>query len=574
MDAEPAAAESLAQKIRQVAARAHSEEDLRVGVEQALGATLRALGLTPAPEYEKTMLRGAADAVYGHVVIEYKRPGRLAEKDFSPKLVAQVVKYLADMARGAGTPDRQAEALAKMVGVGLDGEQLLFMHYSATRRKGQPALPALPGSPASFLPLEGFPGGFQVVGPVPVERPSVELLLLYLRSLARKPLTPEALAADFGPQGPIAPRLVNLFYAALQAHRDHPRVATLFDEWDRIFGIVYGEELDRAEQDAAKLAALYHIVPAGSSGQTPRLKPLFFAVHTYYALLMKLLAVELASLQSGALVGSLVASLPALSDRQLHQELSNLENGGTFALLGINNFLERDFFGWYLDAWQVEGPAEGSALADGLRAMARALSEFEPATSTLEPEYTRDLLKKLYQYLVPRELRHDLGEYYTPDWLAERLLNQVGYQGEPGQRLIDPGCGSGTFPVLALRRLRQYAAEHFIPPADLLDAALHDIVGFDLNPLSVIAARTNYLLALGDLLRYRRGPVDLPVYMCDSILTPSERADIFGKSYHLHTVAGLAAVEAQVDQAAAELWGLTGEELAEIQRSLEELKGS
>jgi hypothetical protein len=168
--------------------------------------------------------------------------------------------------------------------------------------------------------------------------------------------------------------------------------------------------------------------------------------------------------------------------------------------------------------------------------MAQALAEFEPATSTLEPEHTRDLLKKLYQYLVPRELRHDLGEYYTPDWLAERLLNQVGYHGDPDKRLVDPACGSGTFPILALRRLRQHAADHLIPPDQVLDAALHNIVGFDLNPLSVIAARTNYLLALGDLLRYRRGPVDLPVYMCDSILTPTERADMFGKSYRLHTV--------------------------------------
>ena len=72
----------------------------------------------------------------------------------------------------------------------------------------------------------------------------------------------------------------------------------------------------------------------------------------------------------------------------------------------------------------------------------------------------------------------------------------------------------------------------------MLEAALHNIVGFDLNPLSVIAARTNYLLALGDLLRYRRGPVDLPVYMCDSILTPTGQADVFGTSYRLHTVVG------------------------------------
>jgi hypothetical protein len=523
-------AENLAQAILQVAQRARSEEDLRMGVEQALSATRQALGLTARPEYEKTTFSGSADAVYGHVTIEYKRPGRLTEKDFPAKLAKQIARYLTDQARRAGGRAKQVEALEKMIGVGLDGKQILFLRYSATGRERESPLPPLPGTQMSFLDVDEYAGGFQMVGPVSVGRESVELLLFYLRSLSRKPLTPEALAADFGPQGDIAPNLVNVFYTALQAHRDHPRVATFFAEWDRIFGIVYGEELGKAEKDAPELAALYRTV--GDRKGTPLLKPLFFAVHTYYALLMKFLAVELASLQGGALVSSFAAALPAMTEKQLRRELTNLENGGTFALLGINNFLEGDFFGWYLDAW------DQVSLADGIRALARTLADFEPATSTLEPEHTRDLLKKLYQYLVPRKLRHDLGEYYTPDWLAERLLNQVGYKGEPDKRLIDPGCGSGTFPILALRRLRQYAADHLIPPAEVLDAALRNIVGFDLNPLSVIAARTNYLLALGDLLRYRRGPVDLPVYMCDSILTPTERADMFGKSYRLRTVVG------------------------------------
>jgi hypothetical protein len=423
------AAENLAQAIRRVAQKAHSEEDLRIGVEQALSATFQALGLTATPQYEKTTLRGSADAVYGHAVIEYKRPGRLSEKGYPAKLGGQIGRYLTDLAGPAGAHAKQAEALEKMIGIGLDGEHILFLRYSASGRKRESPLPPLPGTQLSFLDLDQPAGGFQMVGPVPVGRESVELLLLYLRSLSRKPLTPEALAADFGPQGEVAPHLVNAFYTALQAHRDHPRLATFFAEWDRIFGIVYGEELGQARKDAPELAALYRAVPKAE------LKPLFFAVHTYYALLMKLLAVELASLQGGALVGSLVAMLPAMADKELQRELTTLENGGTFALLGINNFLEGDFFGWYLDVWNRE-------LADGIRALARTLAEFEPATSSLEPEYTRDLLKKLYQYLVPRQLRHDLGEYYTPDWLAERLLNQVGYQGELDKRLIDPGCGA------------------------------------------------------------------------------------------------------------------------------------
>jgi len=67
-------------------------------------------------------------------------------------------------------------------------------------------------------------------------------------------------------------------------------------------------------------------------------------------------------------VGSFVAPLPAMTERQLRRELTNLENGGTFALLGINNFLEGDFFGWYLDAWETQPPA-GSEPAGGLAAI-------------------------------------------------------------------------------------------------------------------------------------------------------------------------------------------------------------
>ena len=40
-----------------------------------------------------------------------------------------------------------------------------------------------------------------------------------------------------------------------------------------------------------------------------------------------------------------------------------------------------------------------------------------------------DLFKRLYEDLFPQSLRHQLGEYYTPDWLARHVLDQVGYEG-------------------------------------------------------------------------------------------------------------------------------------------------
>src|SRR5262249_7176457 len=162
---------------------------------------------------------------------------------------------------------------------------------------------------------------------------------------------------------------------------------------------------------------------------------------------------------------------------------------GLFVHLGIRNFLEGDFFGWYLDSWNAQ-------LDAALRGLVADLSKYSLVTLDVDPEDTRDLLKHLYQDVMPKKLRHALGEYYTPDWLPEQFLNRMEYDGDPTKRLLDPACGSGTFLVLAIQRIRRYAADKMLPAGPTLGHILRNVVGYDLNPLAVISARTNYLLAL------------------------------------------------------------------------------
>jgi len=38
-----------------------------------------------------------------------------------------------------------------------------------------------------------------------------------------------------------------------------------------------------------------------------------------------------------------------------------------------------------------------------------------------------DLLKELYENLIDRETKHDLGEVYTPDWLVELTLREADF---------------------------------------------------------------------------------------------------------------------------------------------------
>lgn len=62
--------------------------------------------------------------------------------------------------------------------------------------------------------------------------------------------------------------------------------------------------------------------------------------------------------------------------------------------------------------------------------------------------------------------------------------------------------------------------------ADLLNRIPTNVVGFDINPLAVLASRTNYLIAIREFLPFS-DRVELPVYLCNSVVTPAEYGDLF-----------------------------------------------
>ena len=490
--------------------QAHTEEDLKIGIEKLLDpfiAQIRNVRRLPSQYEHATSLGGIADALHGNVVIEYERPGKLAKRAGLAEATEQLQRYLIQVATEQHGKQATA-ALRRMVGVGLDGREILFVRY----RGRQSAAAVAARKPKPQLSFPGFPeaeiGDFSIIGPDAITAESVDLFLSFLESLGRYPLTPDLLAQTFGPERDTARNVVGLFYNKL-VKSDNRRVQTFFAEWQRIFGIVYGQEIEKAATDARALGKQFGI-------KYPKLKEFLFAVHTYFALLMKFLAAELMTLQQGSMLQSFLQPLSSKSSDDFRRDLKDLEDGGLFSRQGINNLLEGDFFAWYLSEWDKD-------MARDLRGLVKELSNFDARTPYLAPEQSRDLLKKLYQYLVPKKLRHDLGEYYTPDWLADHLLNQLEYDGNLDKRLLDPACGSGTFLVLAINRMKRWADEHDPPIAPKIAASkiLENLCGFDLNPIAVIAARTNFLLALGELVRYIR-PIEIPVYMCDSVLTPAK----------------------------------------------------
>ena len=278
--------------------------------------------------------------------------------------------------------------------------------------------------------------------------------------------------------------------------RPSEKTAGLTAGWREDFRAIYGD-LSAGLSGNSRLARL-----AEDCGGADELQLLFFSIQTCYSLLIK-------SIMASALRGTWGGGEPTREELIL----------GTFAgAYGVANYGGGD---WY--CWPVFELERGFApVLDRLRA---AAGRYETPLSPggVRPEDSCDHIKQIYETLIPKELRHALGEYYTPDWLAEWTLRQAAE--DPAASVVDPACGSGTFLCRAVAGKRAAGLS--------LEEILAGVRGMDLNPLAVLTAKTNYLLSVLDLLDGGR-EITIPVYTAD-VLTLSRAGEPSGEEEEFRT---------------------------------------
>lgn len=508
-------APSFTAKIAEAARPERNEREFQTAITKHIETFASKVDVDLLLREEYILATGRADAVYNRLVIEYERPGTMRldlDHGHTRHAVNQVKKYITDLAK------KERYDIDRLLGVAFDGKVMVFARYRD--------------------------GHWYEEQPLEVNQQSVERFLRSLVSLSSgRALIPENLVEDFGAKNLRSQRIARALYHALEGHTDD-LTANLFKQWQMFFSQVSGyEEASARLRDKKELRQFARGM--GLRPETTDPPRLFFTIHTYFSFLVKAIARLVLERYAGGQIGTTPMTVLAnLEGDALKNELQQLEDGGIFHHLGLTNLLEGDFFSWYLQSWSPE-------VESALRLVLSQLAEYNPATIEEDPFAARDLLKKLYHYLLPRELRHDLGEYYTPDWLAERVLTQLNEplyvipKGNrqpaklfPARRLLDPACGSGTFLILAIRAIKENCFRQGLAEADTLNYILDNVVGIDLNPLAVTAARVNYLLAIADLIKYRQRPVVIPVYLADSIKTPTAGTTLFEQGMPLDTVVG------------------------------------
>lgn len=141
----------------------------------------------------------------------------------------------------------------------------------------------------------------------------------------------------------------------------------------------------------------------------------------------------------------------------------------------------------------AEEPAVRRAVG-GLWQLVRA---WDPFHGHHGPGGRGDFFGGLYQQVFPAPVRHALGEFYTPRWLVEAVLQ--GNPPTPGWNGLDPCCGSGAFVVGVVDQLLTETAH--MPPIERLEALSSRFEAWDINPLALLTTRANLALALGPLLK-------------------------------------------------------------------------
>ena len=182
---------------------------------------------------------------------------------------------------------------------------------------------------------------------------------------------------------------------------------------------------------------------------------------------------------------------------------ASLLSGKKFDEAQVYGVVEADFFDWVVDV--PKGPSF-------VHTLARRIARFDWRA------VQHDVLKVLYESVIAPETRKKLGEYYTPDWLAQKMVETA--VPEPlTTRALDPSCGSGTFLFHLVRRYLTAAKREGRAAAEQLDGLSRSVLGMDLHPVAVTLARVTYLLAIGpDLLRDPdRSAIRVPVFLGDSM---------------------------------------------------------
>lgn len=197
--------------------------------------------------------------------------------------------------------------------------------------------------------------------------------------------------------------------------------------------------------------------------------------------------------------------------RDEQNNLRSILNGHWFKSMGFVNLVEYDYFGWLNDPPYVD------QIVVIAKQMQRDLGAYDYSSIM-----TEDLFGPLVAQLADKDRRLLLGQEYTPQWLAQKIVAHAIELLPEAEfpNFVDMCCGSGVFIV---ETINQTIAKYRIAPENcsegLLQKLENSVVGFDIDPLAVLLAKLNWAMAMRSFVPHATTDLVIPIYHADSLFT-------------------------------------------------------
>lgn len=139
------------------------------------------------------------------------------------------------------------------------------------------------------------------------------------------------------------------------------------------------------------------------------------------------------------------------------------------------------------------------------------------AASDLDVADAGYMIGVLYTGMMPSMFRAQLGAYYTPPALCERLLDMATEAGVDWRsaRVLDPACGGGAFLAPVARRMAERLKGRSTDTA--LSEIENRLIGFELDPFAAWMSQVFLDATLGDLYGEPGTRLRSVVRVCDSL---------------------------------------------------------
>lgn len=445
------------------------------------------LGFSYLPEKEKKVstrflkIKGRADTSVGNLIVEFKHPSKFKNQNQIEKSLVQAESYLEGF---------KNKTIA-LVTDGLNGEFIIYKDNKTVRQ------------------------GYNTF-----DSRMVDTFVKSFVGLNKLELTSDNLKKDLthfhDGKDSVSKQLTLELFNVLK-NKMTQRTEMLFEEWKELFKLSHDDE---SQQDAIikrrkAISDYFSITNTNASEEYLAL----FALQTSYAICVKLVAFKVINnirFKAGMLDFD---NIRKLDSGELLKTFIDLENGAIFRDYGVLNLLEGDFFSWYAneEEWNEN-------ISDKIKNILSVLVRYVHTDLFNTENKSQDFFKELYMGMIPKEVRHALGEYYTPHWLAEKVvdesLTKIPLVKLDEWRGLDPTCGSGTFLTILINRKLKSLAKY--DAKEKLNNILNSVVGIDINPVTVLTARVNYFLNISHLLdnNILSDGIEIPVYSGDSAYVP------------------------------------------------------